>query len=342
MKRYKTLITARLSEQATAKIAPHCDISYAGWVQSGFIATTEEIMPHLEGVEIFVNGYEALTADMIAKLPDLRFVAAARGNPVNVDLAACAGRGIPVVYTPGRNASGVAEFTLGVMLSLVRNISATHHALKSGRYLAPPSDDPLHCQSGDVIWDTPGENLHSTYGGPEISGRTLGLVGLGAIGRLVAQKAGALGMQVIAHDPYCATPPEGVELVGFEDLLQKSDVISLHCKATADTMGMMNKSAFEKMKPTAYFINTSRASLVNQSDFLEVMQAGGIAGAAIDVFWQEPLPQNHPLLALDNLLITPHIGGASTDVTNIQSAMLAEDILYWIEGKPLQRAISNE
>ncbi len=337
MKRYKTLITARLTDKATQLISPHCDITYGGWVSTGFIATTEEIMPKLEGVEVFVNGYEALTAQMLEKLPDLKFVAAARGNPVNVDVAACAKRGIPVVYTPGRNASGVAEFTLGLMLSLVRNISATHHALKSGRYLAPPSDTPLHCQSGDVIWDTPGENLHSTYGGPEISGRTLGLVGLGAIGKLVAAKAMALGMSVIAHDPYCATPPQGITLVGFEELLEQADIVSLHCKSTEQTNGMMNKAAFERMKPTAYFINTSRALLVEQSDFLQAMQNKEIAGAAIDVFWQEPLPQNHPILALENVLITPHIGGASSDVTAIQSAMLAEDVLCWIKGEPLNR-----
>lgn len=333
MKRWRTVVTARLEPEYLERLSERCDITTTGWVTTGSIFSAEELMPHLEGAEIFIDGYEQMTDAMLARLPALRFIACCRGNPVNVDVAAAARRGIPVVYTPGRNANGVAEFTLGLMLAATRHIAQAHSALARGQYLAPAVADPLAEAAGDVIWDTPGENLHTTYGGWELEGRSLGLIGFGHIGRLVAAKARALGMNILAHDPFCADGGGGeARLVDLPTLLREADVVSLHCKATGDNKGLLGAAELALMKPTAYLINTARASLVDQQALLEALEQHRIAGAALDVFWQEPLTKNHPLLALDNVLITPHLAGASLDVTRIQSRMICEDVLTWIDG----------
>ena len=123
MKRYSTLVTARLEPEALKQLEPYCDLRFSGWLETGTIFSTQEIEPHLEGVEIFIDGYEKVTEEMLSRLPSLKLIACCRGNPVNIDLQAAARRGIPVVYTPGRNANGVAEFTIGLMLAVVRHSS---------------------------------------------------------------------------------------------------------------------------------------------------------------------------------------------------------------------------
>ena len=337
MKRYSALVTARLEPEALAALEPYCDIRFSGWVKRGSIFSPQEIEPDLQGVEIFIDGYEKVTEEMLARLPQLRLIACCRGNPVNVDVKAAARRGIPVVYTPGRNANGVAEFTIGMMLAATRHIAQVYHVLKNGEYLAAPTEDLWEEAEGDVVWDTPGENLHTTYGGYELEGRTLGIIGFGQIGRLVAQKASALGMKILAYDPYCVDDGGLGQLVSLEKLLEESDVVTLHCKVTDDSRHMLGDREFARMKPGAILINTARALLVDPQALLRALEEKRIAGAALDVFWKEPLAANHPLLGMDQVLVTPHIAGASLDVTRIQSRMIVEDVLNWIEGRDLKR-----
>ena len=337
MKRYPTLVTARLEPEALAELEPYCDMRFSGWVEKGSIFSPQEILPHLEGVEVFIDGYEKVTEEMLTQLPQLRFIACCRGNPVNIDVKAAARRGIPVVYTPGRNANGVAEFTIGLMLAATRHIPQVYHVLKEGEYLAPPGGDLWEEAVGDVVWDTPGENLHTTYGGYELEGRTLGVIGFGHIGRLVAKKASALGMKVLAYDPYCVDGGGLGELVSLEELLEQSDLVTLHCKVTADNHHLLGKREFSRMKPSAILINTARASLVDPQALVKALESGRIAGAALDVFWKEPLAADHPLLQMDQVLVTPHIAGASLDVTRIQSRMIVEDVLNWVHGRELKR-----
>ena len=337
MKRYSTLVTARLEPEALKQLEPYCDLRFSGWLETGTIFSTQEIEPHLEGVEIFIDGYEKMTEEMLSRLPSLKLIACCRGNPVNIDLQAAARRGIPVVYTPGRNANGVAEFTIGLMLAATRHIAQVYHVLKEGQYLASPGEDLWEEATGDVVWDTPGENLHTTYGGYELEGRTLGIIGFGHIGRLVAQKAAALGMQILACDPYCVDGGGLGRLVPLEELLAGSDIVTLHCKVTAENHHLLGERELSQMKPSSILINTARASLVDPQALVKALREGAIAGAALDVFWKEPLAANHPLLQMDQVLVTPHIAGASLDVTRNQSRMIVEDVLNWIEGRPLLR-----
>jgi D-3-phosphoglycerate dehydrogenase / 2-oxoglutarate reductase len=233
--------------------------------------------------------------DELAALPALGLVACVRGGPVNVDIDAATRRGIPVLYTPGRNAESVADFVIGQIIALVRHIAHTHHLLRSG-VLTEARDEQVRARK-DVIWrpaDPTAPVPYRAYRGPELRTLTLGLLGLGRAGKRVAVKARALDMRVIAHDPFIAQREVAdVELVGLDELLAASDVI-----------------------------NTARAAILDHGALLEALREGHLGGAALDVFPDEPLTPGDPLLALDNVLLTPHIAGASMNVVDHYSLSL--------------------
>ena len=184
----------------------------------------------------------------------------------------------------------------------------------------------------DAISSPPPHSIFSL----RIAGQVLGVVGLGAIGREVARKAGALGMRVIAHDPYVETAPADVALVDLETLLRGSDYVTLHCPLVPQTRGLINAAAFSQMKPTAYFINTSRGPIVSEAALIETLLARRIAGAGLDVYDIEPLPLDHPLRATDNAVITPHLGYVTAENYRRFYGQMVEDIQAWLDGKPVR------
>ncbi len=180
-----------------------------------------------------------------------------------------------------------------------------------------------------------GESPYKEFRGVELNCKTLGLIGLGSIGSKVARLAQAFGMKVVAYSlSKDAEKAEalGVQLISLDELLKTSDIVSVHCRVTPETIGLIGNREIELMKPTAYLINTARAVLIDQQALLNALQNKRIAGAALDVFWYEPLPVNHPLLELDNLTITPHLAGSTVEVIERQSKMIVDDVLTWIEG----------
>ncbi|HEY7430579.1 MAG TPA: NAD(P)-dependent oxidoreductase [Streptosporangiaceae bacterium] len=224
----------------------------------------------------------------------LRLVCCARGGPVNVDVRAATQRGIPVASTPGKNAEAVAELTIAFALLLIRSVP------RASRYLLER-----------------GSFAESVFEGREFFGReaasvTLGLVGLGRVGREVAARAGPLGFTVLGYDPLVADAP-GVELVPLEDLLERSDIVSLHARATADNRHMFAGPQFARMRPGACFINTARESLVDEAALGAALARGALGGAALDVLERPPAGSRHTLLAQPNILVTPHIGGATAE-----------------------------
>jgi D-3-phosphoglycerate dehydrogenase / 2-oxoglutarate reductase len=257
----------------------------------------------------------------LSALPALGLVACVRGGPVNVDIGAATRRGIPVLYTPGRNAESVADFVIGQIIALVRHIAATHHLLRSGA-LTEERDIRVR-QRKDVIWRPADPRVpipYHLYRGPELRTLTLGLLGLGRAGRRVAAKARALDMRVIAHDPFLV--PDGasdVPLVGMGELLASSDVLSLHARGDQVLIG---PGELRAMRSGAFLINTARAAILDYAALLEVLRDGRLGGAALDVFPDEPLTPDDPLLALDNVLLTPHIAGASLNVVDHYSLSL--------------------
>lgn len=225
----------------------------------------------------------------------LRLVCCARGGPVNVDVAAATDRGIPVVNTPGKNAEAVAELTIAFALLLIRMVPrASSDLLQRGAF-------------AESVFEG------SEYFGQEAASVTLGLVGLGRVGREVAARARALGFTVLAYDPLVTEDADGVGLVPLDTLLARSDVVSLHARATPENRHMFSRAEFARMRPGTCFINTARESLVDEDALTAALADGTLSGAALDVLERPAQGTRHPLLGRPNVVVTPHIGGATAE-----------------------------
>jgi D-3-phosphoglycerate dehydrogenase len=258
-----------------------------------YVGDPAEIARAVAGHHVLIVHGAPVSAEVLDAAP-LRLVCCARGGPVNVDVAAATERGIPVVNTPGKNAEAVAELTIAFALLVIR---------------AVPQASRLAQQGGGFA--------ESVFEGREFFGReapslTMGLVGLGHVGREVARRARALGFTVVGHDPQPPAVLPGVELVSLDTLLERSDVVSLHARLTPQNRHMFGWDAFTRMRPGSCFINTAREALVDEAALARALETGPLAGAALDVLERTPGGQ-HPLLDLPNVFVTPHIGGATAE-----------------------------
>ena len=208
----------------------------------------------------------------------------------------------------------MAEHALGLMFALARRIPQAHSYVASGR------------------WENPVKPYISMRG-IEVHGRTLGVVGFGAIGSELARMCAALGMNVIAHDPFVAKPPSGIRMTSLETLASNSDFISVHLPATTDTSGMIDADVISRMKRSAFLISCSDPSVMDQAALVDALDSGRIAGAAFDVFETHPIAPDNPLLRLDNVILTPHIGGATEETIRRHSEMMTDDILRFTRGQ---------
>jgi phosphoglycerate dehydrogenase-like enzyme len=286
---------------------------------------------------------ELVDREVLDRFPALSVVGCVRGNPVNVDVQEATRRGIIVLNSPARNAESVADLVLGLMLSVMRHIAHTHHLIVS-RELTEERDEDRHRK--DVVWrpsDPAAPVPYRLYKGPELATLTLGLLGFGAIGHRVGMKAVALGMRVLAHDPFV---PEaelvaaGVRAVTFDELFRQSDVLSLHAPSQ-DGPPLVGERELALMKPTAYVINTARASILDYDALVGALRGGRLAGAGLDVFPDEPLSSRSPLLDLPNVTLTPHLGGASTNVVEHHSEILLGSLLALAQGHPEAAHVYN-
>ena len=350
MSKLKACVSTILEEPYLSRLKEICDVTMCGWaVREGWIFTEEEAIEHFRDADIIVTGYDLISRAVMEACPRLKLVACGRGNPVNVDRAAATGLGLPIVYSPGRNANSVAEFLLGATIGLIRSIPRSYHEIVSGRFLGAPTDDIYRVpEKDDIVWgfNMPGpESPFLEYAGYEMFQKTFGMVGYGAVGRRLARFLKAMDVRVIIYDPYL--PPsvaeaDGVESMSLEEMLPQCDFVSLHCKVTEETKGMFGAKEFALMKPSAVFINTARGVIVQQKALIDALEQKKISGAVLDVFWEEPMPENHPLLKMSNVVITPHIAGSSSDVAIHQSIMLVEDIERFINGEALRYVFNRE
>lgn len=344
MKKYKAIVTAGIVEEYLDKLRECCDVKVTGWIKTGVLMNETELEEELKDADIFIVGYEAVSKNLLKRLKNLKVIACTRANPVNIDCNAAAELGIPVIYTPGRNANSAAEFTMGLMISEVRHIARAYHALKMGRYVGDPVENINNYQDKeDVVWDLSGESPYKNFKGFELSGRTIGFIGLGNIAVRLVKMCKAFEMNLISYDPYCSEEKAkdlGVKLVSLNELLETADFVSVNCKVSTETKGLIGEEQFRMMKPTSYLINTARASIIQQDALINALVNKKIAGAALDVYWDEPIPANHPLLKLDNVTLTPHLAGASKDVPARHSQMVVEDILRWIKGEKPERVFN--
>lgn len=284
------------------------------------LPTEAELIAALSGVVATVAGSEPYTDAVFAAHPQLRVVARCGVGYDAVDVAAATARGVAVCIAPGTNHGSVAEHTFALILGFTRHIPVRHATLAAGGW--------------NRLMSLP------------LRGRTLGLAGIGRIGKAVATRAAAFEMRVIAYDPipdaaFCAA--NGVTLVSFEELLRQSDFLSLHLPLTAQTRHLMNRAAFAQMKPTAVLVNTSRGGLVCEADLAASLRAGKLAGAALDVFEEEPTPADNPLRALANVVLTPHSAGVDAQSLLDMARSAAEAVASLSRGEwPGEKVVNPE
>ena len=319
----KALVTAEFDAHAISQLETMgFSVELAGWGQTRRALGEGELSDLVRGVSLLVVEVEQVTRSVIAAGEELEIVATCRAGPVNVDVAAATAAGISVLCTPGRNAESVADFVIGLILALGRNIWR--------------ADNHLRRQGWHVGEDIP----YFHFRGPELAQATVGLVGCGAIGRFVAQRARALGMDVLGFDPYLGQQDvgEALRLGDLSEVLEQADFLSLHVPLNEGTRSMIGGPELARMKPSSYLINTARAAVVDEQALFVALRGRKIAGAALDVFWEEPLPPDSPWLSLDNALLTPHIAGAADHVKVHHSAMVVEDVRMLLAGgRPARR-----
>ena len=284
-----------------------------------YLGDPDEIVAFIGDAEVFVTHLAPISGDMLDRLPSLKLIAVSRGGPVNIDMKAARARGVKVVNTPGRNASAVAEFTLGGILAETRLIRSGHESLRRGEWR--------------------GELYRADVAGRELSEMTVGVIGYGAIGTRVVKLLKAFGCRILVHDPYvqltAADRADGVEHVSFEDILARSDLVTLHARVTPETTGFIDADAFARMRPGTIFVNTARGPMVDYDALHDALASGHLAGAMLDTFAVEPVPADWPLLKLPNVTLTPHIAGASVRTVTFAAEQAAAEVRRYIKGEPL-------
>lgn len=273
----------------------------------------------LQGVSAIIAGGEYFNDRVLDQLPDLRVVARAGVGYDRVDIPACTRHNVAVTITPTANHECVAEHTLGLLLALTRNSVRHHHDVLDGNWTRRPMV-PLR-------------------------GRTLGLIGLGRIGRSVAVRAQAFRLRVIAHDQYA--DPEfvkklGIELVDLPTLFAQSDYVSLHAPLNDTTRGLINKESLAQMKPGSYLVNTARGGLVVETDLLAALESEHLAGAGLDVFEEEPTPVTNPLLKVPSVITSPHLAGGDSQSNEDMGTESARNIIALYQGDWPVGAVVND
>ncbi len=320
----KAFVSAQMTKDGLEKLAEYVDeIKFGGWGATGKKLTPEELVVEAADCEIMVICYEEINDYVLDNLPNLKFIACSRSGVENVDKAAVRRHSVPVSYSPGRNANAVAELAVGLMICAMRHIPKTYHYIASQQWDRVP-------------WDIAGNTSFKTFDGFELYGKTIGFVGYGAIARRVAKLLSGFDVQVIAYDPFIKEWPADVRGVNWEELFSTADIISVHCKLTDETRGIVNGDAMKLMKPTAVLVNTARGALVNEDDLYAALKNKQFACAALDVQIHEPMEHDSKFLELDNIILTPHIGGASKDIIAQQTRILLEDIdAFFKTGQPI-------
>lgn len=323
----RALILAPFAERYLCRLRRSLEVTHDSWTESRRLHSPEELAARLreEGAAILVVEADFVFDDVL-DVPDLRLVGVCRNAVNQVDVEAASERGILVIHAPARNAVAVAEHTLALMLALARHVVPAHRLVAGGRW-----SDPVEA--------------YLTFQGHELKGSVVGIVGLGHVGREVAARLRALGARVIASDPHVPTRRMrawGVTPVGLADLVRRSDFITIHAALTDESEGLLDEAMLRLMKPQAYLVNTGAAAVVDQGALVRCLEERRIAGAALDVFEGQPLPASSPYLKLDNVILTPHVGGATRETVVRHSRMITEDIERFLRGLPPRRLVNPE
>lgn len=309
----KILIAEKISASAVSQLKE------PGWS----VLTADQLDGRLAAELEFADALivrSAVQADaaLLSNAKKLRVIGRAGVGVDNIDLDAATRQGIAVMNTPGANAVAVAEHTLGMMLAMARHLTRADALMHAGR------------------WEK------KSLQGTELRGKTLGIAGLGRIGMEVARRARAFGMEIVGHDPFVAVgvaKEQGIRLVTLDELYAAADYITLHVGLTPQTTGMINKAAIKKMKKRVRLVNCARGELVHEADLVEALKEGQIGAAALDVFIDEPL-KNSPLQAMENVILTPHIGGATVEAQEAVGVQIAQQVREYLKHGVIQNAVN--
>jgi D-3-phosphoglycerate dehydrogenase len=291
------------------------------------IGSPGQLIHALDGHDVLVVQGAPVTDAVLDATPSLRLVCCARGGPVNIDVGAATARGIPVVTTPGKNADAVAELTIGFLIMLARRLPEVIR----------------HVEGGGEFGHDNYEGAH--WFGHDLAGKTLGLIGYGQVGRRVAIRARAFEMHVLVSDPFvdaAAIEADGAKAVELDDLLGSSDAVSIHARATMDNRGMIGRPEIDRMKLGTLLVNTARDTLVDEDAVVEGLRSGKVAGFAADLLSPSPSTGRHPVLAFPNVIVTPHIGGATDETLLHGGEMAAAEIGRFLRREPLRNVANPE
>lgn len=285
--------------------------------------TEDQILEHLDGVEICVTQMAPLSARVINEAPNLRMIGVTRGGPVNVSLEAATERGVAVCNAPGRNGTAAAEYTIALMLALSRHVPKADASMRAGEWR--------------------GDFYAYDECGPELGESVVGVIGYGEIGRRVAQLLGAFGATILVHDPYVneGALDGGATFVGLPELLNRSDIVTLHARATPGTRPLIGADELAAMPRHALLVNSARGQLVDTEAVCDALEMGHLAGAAFDVFETEPPPPDHRLRQLDNVVLSPHLAGASRATATKGARIVAEEVARFVRGEALRHRINR-
>ncbi|MFJ6901500.1 2-hydroxyacid dehydrogenase [Streptomyces hokutonensis] len=271
------------------------------------------------GAQVLVTQMGPVTERVLAACPDLQLVVVCRGGPVNVNLDAAKTHDVRVCFAPGRNAAATAEFTVGMMLAALRRIPQAHELL-----------------AGQRSWEQGATYYTYEHSGLELEDLPVGLIGYGAVGSRVARVLCAFGARVMVYDPYVHGEIHGLRVATLDELLRRSQVITLHARLTPETRGLIGARELALLRPGAVVVNVARGPLLDEEALCEALESGQVSAAALDTYTREPLPTDSSLFGLtDRLVLTPHLGGASRAVAEKAARIAAAEVGRWARGHAL-------
>lgn len=315
----RVLITAPYYEKAQQQLAELLgEIIYRPWKPQGRAYNEQELINLLDetGADALITEHDQVTVEVIRRHSGLRFIGVCRGTPSNVAIATATEMNIPVFYTPARNAQAVAEMFIANVIILMRNI------LPARQWLL------------DEKWEVGAHTSYLQFKGQELAGKTVGMVGFGAIGQRIAQMIENYPCEIQFYDPFITSADKGFKKVTLEEVFSSSDIVSVHLPANEHTEGMIGKTLFSRMKKGAIFVNTSRAMVVQSRDLLEALEKQQIGGAVLDVFDHEPPDElDYKIIHHPNVLATPHIAGATFEVEDHHADIMNKALSGWFSRK---------
>lgn len=317
----KVFATSQLPGGALQRLGQHCDLSIWDEVRPVPGDVLSEKLADCQGLLCLLTN--RIDAGLLAQSPELKFVSSMSVGVDHVDVAALSARGIPLGYTPGVLVDTTADLTMALLLAAARRIPEADSFVREGRW-------------------NPAEPWHpDMFAGKDLAGATLGILGLGAIGQAVAQRAAAFGMRVVGWNRTEKSLP-GIESLSFEEVLAQADFLSVHVALTNDTRMLVDQSAIEAMKPGSVLVNTARGGIVDEQALADALRSRHLFSAGIDVFAKEPVGMDNPLLSLPNVVVAPHIGSATRHTRQRMADLAVDNLVDALQGERMRHCFNPE